>query len=50
MKKVMIVIAASLMFAACGAPAEQPATDSTTVDSTVAVDTTAQAVDTASAK
>ena len=47
MKKVMILFAASLIFAACGGSAEQAAQDSTAVDSTkvdsVAVDTTVKA-------
>jgi hypothetical protein len=48
MKKVMFAIAAVIMFAACNNSSEGAATtvDSTAVDSTVAVDTTAVAVDT----
>jgi len=48
MKKVMFAIAAVIMFAACNNSSEGAATtvDSTKVDSTVAVDTTAVAVDT----
>ncbi len=48
MKKVMFAIAAVIMFAACNNSSEGAATtvDSTKVDSTVAVDTTAKAVDT----
>ena len=44
----MIAIAAVIMFAACNNSSEGAATtvDSTAVDSTVAVDTTAVAVDT----
>lgn len=50
MKKIMMIVAASLMFAACGGSADQAtATDSTSADSTV-VDTTAQAIDTIVAK
>jgi|APGre2960657404_1045060.scaffolds.fasta_scaffold324180_1 uncharacterized lipoprotein YajG len=50
MKKVMFAIAAVIMFAACNNSSEGTATtvDSTAVDSTVAVDTTAVAVDTTS--
>lgn len=42
MKKTMIVIAATMFLAACGAPATETetATDSTFVDSTLTVDTT----------
>ena len=48
MKKVMFALAAVIMFAACNNSSEGTATtvDSTAVDSTVAVDTTAVAVDT----
>lgn len=43
MKKVILILAASFLFAACGGSAEQaPATDSTKVDSTV-VDSAVQA-------
>ena len=43
MKKVILILAASFLFAACGGSAEQAtATDSTKVDSTV-VDSAAQA-------
>lgn len=43
MKKVILILAASFLFAACGGSAEQaPAADSTKVDSTV-VDSTAVA-------
>lgn len=47
MKKTMIVIAATMFLAACGAPAIETATDSTFVDSTLTVDpTTAEITDT----
>ena len=48
MKKVMFAIAAVIMFAACNNSSEGAATtvDSTSFDFTVAVDTTAAAVDT----
>jgi ABC-type phosphate transport system substrate-binding protein len=48
MKKVMILFAASLIFAACGGSSEQAAQDSTKVDSSVVVagtDTVAPSVD-----
>lgn len=51
MKKVMIIIAVSFMFAACGGSAEQtPATDSLKVDSAVVADTAAQVADSSAVK
>jgi uncharacterized lipoprotein NlpE involved in copper resistance len=48
MKKVLFAIAAVITFAACNNSSEGAATtvDSTAVDSTVAIDTTAATVDT----
>ena len=51
MKKIMFVLAASLMLAACGGSAEQTAQDSTVVaDSVVVADTAAVVADTTAAK